>query len=178
MPPGSRLSEKAYLTGTPIVISTARNGRECDQEVMEKFSLASAYGVALVLGLVACGNTDAQTAKTGGANVRSSHRVVSCKKDSQCPSGQRCGFTSGCEGKGQCVVPSGDSSCIDPGGRCGCDGRPVDIFCAVGSRTEFSTAPVGSVGPCPIPCTEDAGCPHHLVCRKGICAQSQNGRSD
>jgi hypothetical protein len=133
---------------------------------MGKFYLASAYGVALVLWLgVACGKTDAQTTKTGGSNSRGSHKVVSCKKDSQCPSGQRCGFTSGCESKGKCVLPSGNASCIDPGGRCGCDGRPVDIFCAVGSRTEFTSAPVDSVGPCPRPCTKEVGCGSRLVCR-------------
>ena len=87
-------------------------------EVVGKFYLASAYGVALLLWLgVACGNTDAQTTKTGGSNIRTLHAVVSCKKDSQCPSAQRCGFTSGCESKGKCIVPSGNSSCIDPGGR-------------------------------------------------------------
>jgi hypothetical protein len=93
-----------------------------------KFCIASAYGVALVWLGLGCGNTNAQTRNTGGSSSRGSHKVGSCKKDSQCPSGQRCGFTSGCESKGKCVVPSRDASCIDPSGRCGCDGRPVDIF--------------------------------------------------
>ena len=137
-----------------------------------KFCLGSAYAVALVLWLgVACCNTNAQTTKTGGSNSRGSHKVVGCNKDSQCPSGQRCGFSSGCEGKGKCVVPSGNASCIDPGGRCGCDGRPVDIFCAVGSRTEFTSAPVDSVGPCPRTCTEEVGCGTRLVCEKGFCVK-------
>ena len=141
-------------------------------EVMEKFYSGSAYGVALVLWLgVACGNNLAQTTKTGGSNSRGSYKVVSCNRDSQCPSGQRCGFTSGCESKGKCVVPSGNASCIDPGGRCGCDGQPVDIFCAVGSRTEFTSAPVDSVGPCPRSCTNEVGCGSRLVCEKGFCVK-------
>ena len=115
--------------------------------------------MALVSGLwllAACGHgatsvPPAKTASTIGAeNTRSSQRGASCKKDSECPAGQRCG----------------------------CDGQPVDLFCAAGSSTEFASAPVGSVGPCPRPCTEDAVCPSHLVCRKGICVQPQNGRSD
>ena len=48
---------------------------------MGKFYLASAHGVAWVLWLgMACGNTAAQTTKTGGSNSRESHKVVSCKK--------------------------------------------------------------------------------------------------
>jgi hypothetical protein len=141
-------------------------------EGVGKLCLASAYGVALVLWLgVAYGNTDAQTTKTGGSNSRGSYKVVSCKEDSQCPSGQRCGFTPGCESKGRCVIPSGNAPCIDPGGRCGCDGRPVDIFCAVGSRTEFTSAPVDSVGPCPRSCTKEVGCGSRLVCEKGFCVK-------
>jgi hypothetical protein len=122
----------------------------------------------------------AAVAASESRNVRGSEGKTSCKKDSNCPSGQRCGFTGamGCAGRGTCVVEKAGASCADPGGRCGCDGQPVDLFCAVGSSTEFASAPVGSVGACPIPCTEDAGCPHHLVCRKGICATPQNGRSD
>ena len=141
-------------------------------EVMGKSCLASAYGVALGLWfVVACANTNAQTTTTGGSNVRASHNVASCKKDSECPSGQRCGFTGGCESKGKCIVPSRDSHCIDPGGRCGCDGRPVDIFCAVGSRTEFTSAPVDAVGPCPRPCTKELGCGSRLVCQNGFCTK-------
>ncbi len=158
--------------GHSIAISIARNGTEVRSEVVGKFYLVSALGVALVLWLgVACGNTDAQTTRTVGSNIRSSHTGVSCKKDSQCPSGQRCGFTSGCDSKGKCIVPSGKTSCIDPGGRCGCDGRPVDIFCGVGSRTEFTSAPVDTVGPCPRPCTKELGCGSRLVCEKGFCVK-------
>src|ERR1700675_779799 len=99
---------------------------------MGKSCLAFASCAALCLWfVVACGSTKAQTKTTCGSNVRGSHKVASCKKDSECPSGQRCGFTGGCENKGKCIVPSRDNRCIDPGGRCGCDGRPVDIFCAV-----------------------------------------------
>ena len=139
---------------------------------MGKFCLASAYGAALVLCIVvACGNAYAQTTTTGSSNIRGSHKIVSCTKDSQCPSDQRCGFTSGCGSKGKCVVPSGTTSCIDPGGRCGCDGLPVDIFCAVGSRTEFTSAPVDAVGPCPRPCTKELGCGSRLVCQNGFCVK-------
>ena len=144
---------------------------------------------ALISGLwllAACGNgatrvPPAKTALTTGAkNTQSSQHGASCKKDSDCPSGQRCGFTGamGCEGSGTCVVAVAGAACADPGGRCGCDGQPVDLFCAAGSSTEFASAPVGSVGPCPKTCTEDAGCPSHLVCRKGICVPPQNGRSN
>ena len=123
---------------------------------MKKFCRASACGVALVLGLIAAyGNTQAQT--TGRSHTRSSHKVVTCKKDSQCPYGQRCGFTFGCANEGQCIVPSGTTWCIDPGGRCGCDGRPADIFCGVGSRTEFRSAPVDAVGGRPRACTPGIG---------------------
>ena len=80
-------------TGRCLAIRKKRHGVR--SEVMGKFYLASAHGMALVLCLgVACGNTDALTTNTGGSNSRGSHNVVSCKKDSQCPSGQRCGFTS------------------------------------------------------------------------------------
>ena len=78
-----------------------------------------------------------------------------CTKDAQCPSGQRCGFrSSGCESKGKCVFPKHSPFCIDtPAGRCGCDGRPVDVFCgatAEGMR-EYTAAPANSLGPCPRP---------------------------
>jgi hypothetical protein len=109
--------------------------------------------------------------KNCDSNSRCSHTAVSCKKDSRCPFRQRCGFTSGCESKGKCIVPSGNTSCIDPGGRCGCDGRPVDIFCRVGSRIEFTSAPVNAVGPCPRPCTKELGCGSRLVCEKGFCIE-------
>jgi len=139
---------------------------------MGKFYLASAYGVALGLWfVVACANTNAQTTTTGGSNVRGSHKVASCEKDSECPSGQRCGFTGGCKSKGKCVVQSRDNHCIDPGGRCGCDGHAVDLFCAVGSRTEYASAPTNAVGPCPRPCSEQLECGSGLACQKGFCVK-------
>jgi hypothetical protein len=138
--------------------------------------------------LAACSNgtTNVPPAKTvptaGVENTQSSQHGASCKKDANCPSGQRCGFTGamGCEGSGTCVVEKAGGNCFDPGGRCGCDGQPVDLFCAVGSSTEFASAPVGFVGDCPKPCTKDAECPSRndvplLICRKGICVQPQNG---
>lgn len=65
-----------------------------------------------------------------------------------------------------------DQSLIDPGGRCGCDGRPVDIFCEVGSRTEYTSAPTNAVGsPCPKNCSEQLECGAGLVCQKGVCAE-------
>ena len=144
-------------------------------EVMGKACSPLVYGLALVLSFVAgCGNTQAQTTKTTSTSkTRGTLRAVSCAKDAQCPSGQRCGFTFGCESKGKCIVPSRTPSCIDPGGRCGCDGRPVDIFCAVGSRTEFTSAPANAVGPCPRPCTEKLGCGSGfgLICQKGFCVK-------
>ena len=123
------------------------------------------------IAFVACVNTNAQTATTGGSNVRAVRKVPNCKGESECPSGQRCGFRGGCESKGECIIPSRDNHCIDPGGRCGCDGRPVDIFCAVGSRTEFTSAPVDAVGPCPRPCPKELGCGSRLVCQKGFCTK-------
>jgi hypothetical protein len=77
-----------------------------------------------------------------------------CTSDAQCPSGQRCGFTSGCESKGRCVVPKHSPFCIDtPGGRCGCDGRPVDLFCGANEdgMNEYTSAPANSLEPCPRP---------------------------
>jgi hypothetical protein len=113
---------------------------------MGKICLPLAHGVALVLSLVAaCGNTEAQATKARTPKTQSSHTAVSCTKDSQCPSGQRCGFTGSCESKGKCIILSKTNNCIDPSGRCGRDGRPVDIFCEVGSRTEYTSAPVNPV---------------------------------
>lgn len=141
-------------------------------QIMRKISLPLVHGVALVLSVVlACGNTAAQATRTRTSKTKSSHSTVSCTRDSQCPSGQRCGFTGGCEIKGKCIVPSKTAHCIDPGGRCGCDGRPVDILCEVGSRTAYTSAPVNAVGPCPRPCTEDLGCAPGLLCQKGFCAK-------
>ncbi len=72
----------------------------------------------------------------------------SCTTDKQCPSGQRCGFPLGCESKGKCIVPSGKTWC-NPGEHCGCDGRPVVVFCGAGSNTgEYTSAPA-TVAPCP-----------------------------
>ena len=139
---------------------------------MRKIGLPLAPIVTLVLCLAAAnGNAEAQT-KTGAAKTQSSHTTVNCTSDSQCPSGQRCGFTWGCESKGKCIVPSHDAHCIDPGGRCGCDGRPADVFCGVGSRTEFASAPFNAVGGCPRPCTKELGCGSSgLVCQNGICVK-------
>jgi len=137
---------------------------------------------ALVSGLsllVACSGSTPVSPPRTVRTTRNDNGVPGCKSNSECPAGQRCGFTGAadCEGSGTCVVAVAGAACIDPGGRCGCDGQPVDLFCAAGSSTEFSSAPVGSVGPCPRPCSEDEGCPSHFVCRKGICVDSPNGRS-
>lgn len=142
--------------------------------LMGKIVFPSTHCLALVLWLVgASGNSQALAPKTATFKTRGSHQAVSCTKDAQCPSGQRCGFTSGCESKGKCVVLSDKPSCIDPGGRCGCDGRPVEIFCAVGSPIEYTSAPTNAVGPCPRPCTEELGCGSGsgLVCRKNVCVK-------
>ena len=72
----------------------------------------------------------------------------SCATDTGCPSGQRCGFPLGCESKGKCIVPSGKTWC-NPANHCGCDGRPVNVFCGAGSATgEYTSAPA-TVDPCP-----------------------------
>lgn len=117
--------------------------------------------VALVSGLwllAACSNGSTRVSPTttdgatGSANIGISRDLRSCKSDSECPSGQRCGFTgrTGCEGSGTCIIEKAGASCADPGGRCGCDGQAVDVFCAVGSSSEFTSAPAPYVGPCPI----------------------------
>jgi hypothetical protein len=139
---------------------------------VRKICLALSQTVALVLALLAvCGGTQAQATKTPASRTLSSRRARSCTKDKQCPSGQRCGFMADCQSKGKCVVPSRKTSCIDPAGRCGCNGRPVDIFCAVGSRTAYTSAPVNAVGRCPRPCTEDLGCTSGLACQNGFCTE-------
>ena len=140
---------------------------------MRKIFLSWAHGAALVLWLLACGNAEAQITKAGTSKTQGLQTALSCAKDAECPSGQRCGFTSGCNSKGKCIVLSKTNHCIDPGGRCGCDGRPVDIICAVGSRTEYTSAPANAVGPCPRPCTEELGCGSGsgLVCQKGFCVK-------
>jgi hypothetical protein len=130
--------------------------------------------------LAACSSGAFGVAPAGAtekSNTRSSPGAVSCKTDSECPSGQRCGFTGakGCEEIGKCVVENKNTNCFDPGGRCGCDGRPVDLFCGKGSSSEFASRPVGSVGPCPRPCTDDQGCPSHLACQHGVCGLPQGG---
>jgi len=161
-----------YFSRKLIAISIARRGDECDLRVMRKIYPLLAHILALVLCLIAArGNTRAQIARTGTSKAQASQAAVSCTKDAECPSGQRCGFTSGCKTKGKCVVPSHDAHCIDPGGRCGCDGRPVDIFCELGSRTEYTSAPTNAVGPCPKTCSEQLECGSGLVCQKGVCVK-------
>ena len=109
------------------------------------------FVIALFVSIVVVlGYAQAQTTTSGVSKIQGSGKVTVCNKDSECPSGQRCGF-SGSKSKGKCVVPSHDAHSIDPGGRCGCDGRPVDIFCAVGSPTEYTSAPTNAIGPCPKP---------------------------
>ena len=140
---------------------------------MKKISRSLAHVFAFVLFFtVAHGKVKAQTTKTGISTFRGSQAASSCARDAECPSGQRCGFTSGGKSKGKCVVPSHDAHCIDPGGRCVCDGRPVDIFCAVDSRVEYTSAPACFVGPCPRTCTEESRCGKTgLVCQKGVCVK-------
>ena len=139
---------------------------------MQKIALSLARIFTSVLCLIAIfGDIQAQTTKTGTSKAQGSRPALSCSRDAECPSGQRCGFTGG-KTRGKCVVPSQDGHCIDPGGRCGCDGRPVDIFCAVGSRMEYTSAPACFVGPCPKTCTEESECGKTgLVCQKGICVK-------
>src|SRR6516164_10332852 len=128
---------------------------------------AIAHTAALLLWL--CSQVAAQANQAGPPKPQRSRTAVTCTSDSDCPSGHRCGFSGGdCNTKGRCLVPSKTSHCIDPGGRCGCDGRPVDIFCAVGSRIEFTSAPVNAVGPCPRPCTDNLGCASGLTCQNGV----------
>ena len=140
-------------------------------DIMGKPS-AWSFAVALLVWVVlVLGNAPAQTTTSGVSNIQGSSKVIACNKDSECPSGQRCGF-SGSKSKGKCVVPSHDGHCLDPGGRCGCDGRPVDVFCAVGSRTEFTSAPTCFIDGCPKTCTEESDCGKTgLVCRKGVCVK-------
>jgi hypothetical protein len=142
---------------------------------MEKIPLALLRGLPLVLLLIGlCASTQAQTTQISPSKTRGSQTALICTKDAECPSGQRCGFTSGRDRKGKCMIPSHDGHCLDPGGRCGCDGRPVDIFCAVGSRMEYTSAPACFVGPCPKTCTEELGCGKTgLVCQKGICVKPE-----
>ena len=159
--------------------------RNCQARVVFRWVTSRLGYAALVTGLsllVACSKgsthvpptTNVGTTRSDDTSL--SRGAASCKSDSECPSSQRCGFTgvTGCEGSGTCVVAAAGAACLDPGGRCGCDGQPVDLFCAAGSSAEFSSAPIGSVGPCPRPCTEDSGCPSHLVCRKDICVEPQS----
>jgi hypothetical protein len=147
--------------------------RGARSERMGKICLTFARGLPLVLWLVGfCGSTQAQTTQTGTSKTQGSHAALRCTKDAECSSGQRCGFSSGRDRKGKCVVPSHDGHCLDPGGRCGCDGRQVEIFCAVGSRMEYTSTPACFVGPCPRTCSEELGCGQTgLVCQKGICVK-------
>jgi hypothetical protein len=145
-------------------------GRGARSQIMRKSSLSLAHIIPLLVCLVAAwGNAQEKTAKAGTAKTQGSQVALNCTASAECPSGQRCGFTSGCKSKGRCVIPSHAAHCIDPGGRCGCDGRPVDIFCKVGSRTEYTSAPTNALGPCPKPCSEQIQCRTGLVCQKGFC---------
>ena len=124
---------------------------------------------------VACGSGStgvSSATRKEKTNFRSSHHGARCKNNSECPSGQRCGFT-GADERGICVVPTA-TALVDPGGRCGCDGQPVDLFGGDGSTTPFASAPVCFVGPCPIDCSEDRECPVRLVCKSGRCRQPQD----
>ena len=126
--------------------------------------------------LVACGRGSTVGSPTSGTeedNIRRSHDGTSCKSNSECPSGRRCGFT-GAEESGRCVVETSGSCLIDPAGRCGCDGQRVDLFCGKGSTTPFVSARVCFVGPCPIPCSDGSECPPRLVCQSGFCRLPQD----
>jgi hypothetical protein len=140
-------------------------------ETMVKICLTSTLGLVVLWLAAASGTTQPQAAGTTTSKSQASQKTISCTKDAECPSGQRCGFSSSCKSKGKCVVPSHDAHCIDPGGRCGCDGRSVEIFCAVGSRTEYTSASTNAIGECPKPCTEQADCVPGLACQKGFCTK-------
>ena len=150
---------------------TRKDQIEVRSDIMNKLS-AWYFVVALFVSIVVVfGYAQAQTTTSGVSKIQASSNVTVCNKDSECPSGQRCGF-SGSKSKGKCVVPSHDGHCLDPGGRCGCDGRPVDVFYAAGSRTEFTSAPTCFIDGCPKTCTEESDCGKMgLVCRKGVCVK-------
>lgn len=97
-----------------------------------------------------------------------------CGRDSDCPPGERCGFTS-CAPMGVCIKP--EATCSGgPGGQCGCDGQPVDLICAVGVCDPFASAPAIFLGPCPRPCTDGGElCPPSLVCVHNICRLATDG---
>jgi len=131
---------------------------------------------ALLCLLVACGRGPGVASSARGTEeekVRSSHVGTSCKSNSECPSGQRCGF-AGAEESGRCVVETSGSCLIDPAGRCGCNGQPVDLFCGKGSTSPFASAPICFVGPCPIACSDASGCPPRLICQSGFCRLPQD----
>jgi|SRR5580704_6096615 hypothetical protein len=146
------------------------NRKKRDLNAMNKVRFSPKNTMALYLCLLAeCLNVQAQSTTAISSKNRSTRKALSCTNDSQCQSGERCGFVGGCGSKGKCIVPRTNNSCADPGGRCGCDGRPVDIFCGVGSQTEFTSAPTNAVGPCPKSCTDNSECISGLVCQKGWC---------
>ena len=178
--PRSKRAVACYLRRTWAVLKTSlRVHRDFTRkkwigvrsDIMRK-PLVSSFAVALFLWtVVAHGDAEAQTTTSGVSNVRGSNNVTTCKKDSECPSGQRCGF-NGSSSKGKCVAPSHDGHCFDPAGRCGCDGRPVDVFCAVDSRREYTSAPTCFIGACPRTCIEQSDCGKTgLVCRKSVCVK-------
>jgi hypothetical protein len=118
--------------------------------------------------LVACSHTHPQpdSVATTAAKNRPS---LACSGDAECPTGERCGFRG--DKFGECVVPSSTPHCFDPGGRCGCDGRPVEMFCGASSGAEYTSAPACFVGPCPMPCNDDMRCPLSLTCQNGQCGK-------
>ena len=46
----------------------------------------SAYSLALLLWLCACGNAKAQTTQTSSFNIQGLQTALSCTKDGECPS--------------------------------------------------------------------------------------------
>jgi hypothetical protein len=130
---------------------------------------------ALTLCLVACGDVGSPTDNvarnqlTATTEVKQSQSSLACTSDVECPSGQRCAFRG--DKFSKCIVPSETTHCIDPGGRCGCDGRQVEIICELDSSTEYTSAPACFVGRCPMNCNDNIRCPSSLTCQDGLCGK-------
>ena len=84
------------MGATEILSSTAEKERDGAARVHALISLCTALLCGLCL-LLACGsgsNVVSPATRTTKNNIRSSHDGAGCKSNSECPSGQRCGFTA------------------------------------------------------------------------------------
>jgi hypothetical protein len=125
-------------------------------------------------------NSDTRPLDATSDTCDSTPNTVPCRMDSECAKGSQCAFTlaEGCTAPGTCVVPITSPYCIDPGGRCGCNGQPLQVFCTACSLNEYAFFPVAYIGECPIPCSTVSPCPGGFVCENEFCVTVSDSGTD